>query len=87
MNVHISSDSTCDLSLELLRRYGISITPLSVCCGEKIGADGTEITPQDIYDYVSISSQRLGRHTAKELLLGSCCGTAATLILWLCIGR
>lgn len=53
MNVHISSDSTCDLSPELLRQYGISITPLSVCCGERTGADGTEITPQDIYDYVS----------------------------------
>lgn len=36
---------------------------------------------------VSISSQRLGRHTSKELLLGSCYGIAATLILWLCIGR
>lgn len=36
---------------------------------------------------VSISSQRLGRHTSKELLLGCCYGIAATLILWLCIGR
>ena len=52
MKVKITSDSTCDLSPELLRQYGISITPLSVCCGERIGADGTEITPEDIYAYV-----------------------------------
>ena len=52
MTVKITSDSTCDLSPELLRQYDISITPLSVCCGEKIGADGTEITPDDIYEYV-----------------------------------
>lgn len=52
MNVKIASYSTCDLSPELLRQYDISITPLSVCCGERIGADGTEITPDDIYEYV-----------------------------------
>lgn len=52
MKVKITSDSTCDLSLELLRHYDISITPLSVCCGEKVGADGTEITPEDIYEFV-----------------------------------
>lgn len=52
MNVKITSDSTCDLSPELLRQYDVSITPLSVCCGERVGADGTEITPDDIYEYV-----------------------------------
>lgn len=52
MTVKIISDSTCDLSPELLRQYDVSITPLSVCCGKKIGADGTEITPDDIYEYV-----------------------------------
>lgn len=52
MTVKIISDSTCDLSPELLRQYDISITPLSVCCGERVGADGTEITPDDIYEYV-----------------------------------
>ncbi len=52
MTVKIISDSTCDLSPELLRQYDVSITSLSVCCGERIGADGTEITPDDIYEYV-----------------------------------
>ena len=52
MTVKIISDSTCDLSPELLRQYEVSITPLSVCCGERVGADGTEITPDDIYEYV-----------------------------------
>ena len=63
MTVKITSDSTCDLSPELLRQYDISITPLLVCCGEKIGADGTEITPDDIYEYVR-SEGKLPRTSA-----------------------
>ena len=41
MKVKITPDSTCDLSPELLLHGDISITPLSVCCSEKVGADGT----------------------------------------------
>lgn len=52
MPVKIISDSTCDLSPELIDRYGIEITPLTVTLGERSGRDGVEVTPEDIYSYV-----------------------------------
>lgn len=53
MNVKIISDSTCDLSPELLKKYDIAVTPLFVTMNGKSGKDGTDITPDDIYDYVA----------------------------------
>lgn len=52
MKVKITADSTCDLSQELLDKYGISLIPLYVVKGEESLRDGIEIVPQDIYDYV-----------------------------------
>jgi len=52
MPVKIISDSTCDLSKELIEKYDIEITPLTVTLGEKSGKDGIDITPDDIYSYV-----------------------------------
>ncbi len=57
MNVKITSDSTCDLSPELIEKYDISITPLTVHCGECSGSDGLGITPEDIYEYVAKSGK------------------------------
>ena len=57
MKVKITSDSTCDLSPELIEKYDIAITPLSVHCGDQVGRDGVEITPEIIYDYVDASGQ------------------------------
>jgi DegV family protein with EDD domain len=47
--VKIISDSTCDLSQELLRRYEIDILPLHILLGEQEYLDGVDITPDDIY--------------------------------------
>lgn len=47
--IKIISDSTCDLSAELLSQYGISILPLHILLGEKEYRDGLDITPNDIY--------------------------------------
>ena len=52
MTVKILSDSTCDLSPELVEKYDIGICPLGVTLGERSGRDGIEITPDDIYAYV-----------------------------------
>ena len=57
MAVKILSDSTCDLSAELLKKYDIGIVPLTVILGEKSGHDGEEITPADIYKYVDDSGE------------------------------
>ena len=43
MNIRISADSTCDLSPELVRENGVTITPLYIVCGEKSLADGVDI--------------------------------------------
>ncbi len=50
--VLITSDSTCDLSRELVERYGVTVMPLSVILGEKTCRDGVDIVPQDIFDFV-----------------------------------
>lgn len=49
--VQIISDSTCDLSPELLQRYGIEIIPLHVLLGERDSLDGVSITPDEIYSW------------------------------------
>jgi uracil permease len=45
----IASDSTCDLSPELIERYGIQILPLGVALGERQYTDGVDIDPDFIY--------------------------------------
>ena len=53
MRIIISSDSTCDLSPELIRAYDIRIIPLSVSMDGRFYKDGLEITPLDIFRHVS----------------------------------
>ncbi|MGI6175541.1 MAG: DegV family protein [Christensenellales bacterium] len=52
--VKISSDSTCDLSKEILEKYDITMIPLSILVGEdeKVYKDGVDITPQEIFRLV-----------------------------------
>ncbi len=52
MKVKIISDSTCDLSPELIKKYDIAILPLYVNMADKVMRDGTEVVPDDIYKYV-----------------------------------
>ena len=47
--VKIISDSTCDLSGELLTKYDISILPLHILLGEKEYEDGKDISIEEIY--------------------------------------
>lgn len=49
--VKIISDSTCDLSQELLEKYDVSILPLHILLGEKEYCDGVDITPDEIYQW------------------------------------
>ena len=53
MKIKITSDSTCDLSAELIQSNNIGIFPLTVVLGEKLYKDVIDIVPQDIFDYVS----------------------------------
>ena len=49
LKIKISADSTCDLSQDLIEKYGIGITPLYIVKDGKALRDGVEITPEDIY--------------------------------------
>ena len=51
MSVKILSDSTCDLSKELVEKYGIEILPLHIVLGEKEYLDGVELGPDQIYEW------------------------------------
>lgn len=48
-NVIISGDSTCDLSPELIERYGVKLLPLTVNLGGAQYFDGVDIDPEMIY--------------------------------------
>lgn len=53
----IASDSTCDLSPELIEQNNIKILPLGVSLGENNFTDGVDITPDDIYVHYEKTKQ------------------------------
>ena len=66
MKIKILSDSTCDLSQDLLEKYDITVIPLTVIKGGQSYQDGVTITPADIFAYVDVT--------------GDLCSTTATNI-------
>ena len=50
--IKIFSDSTCDLSPELIEEHDIEITPLYVTFDEEVYKDGVEINPEKLYQKV-----------------------------------
>ncbi len=50
--IRVSADSTCDLSPELVDRFNLAITPLSITIGEEVFRDGVDICPEDIFRFV-----------------------------------
>lgn len=66
MKIKILSDSTCDLSSELLRKYDITLVPLTVVKGDQQYKDGVTITPAEIFAHVASG--------------GALCSTAANSI-------
>ena len=55
--VKIISDSTCDLSEELIARYDIDILPLHIILGEEDFEDGRGISPDEIYQWSDMHRQ------------------------------
>ena len=49
--IAITSDSTCDLSVQQIRDKEIGIMPLSVMLGDKSFRDGVDIVPADIFRF------------------------------------
>lgn len=54
MKIGISAESTIDLPKDILDKYEIKTVPFTILLGERVGLDG-EITPEEIFDYVSKS--------------------------------
>ncbi len=52
MRVKITSDSTCDLTPELLRRFDISVCPLYIIKDGVSYRDNVDITPAEIFAHV-----------------------------------
>ena len=66
MNIKILSDSTCDLSPELVAANNIAIVPLTVVKGDEQFKDGISITASDVFAHVAAG--------------GALCSTAANSI-------
>lgn len=54
--VKIISDSTCDLSKDLIEKYNIDILPLHIHLGEDEYQDGATITPDEIYAWADANN-------------------------------
>lgn len=71
--VSILTDSTSDLSKELLDKYDITVFPLHIHLGDKEYADGIDITPEEIYRWSEEQKEipktsALSLYDAKEYL-------------------
>ena len=53
MNIKVTSDSTCDLSKEILDKYNITIIPLTVVKDDKAYTDGVTISTDEIFEHVT----------------------------------
>ena len=49
--IRIMADSTCDLSPELIEKYGIKVIPLNIVMDDTSYLDGVETTPDKIYEW------------------------------------
>lgn len=52
MKIKVLSDSTCDLSSELLSKYDITTIPLTIIKENQAYSDGRTITPSEIFAHV-----------------------------------
>jgi len=53
MKIKITSDSTCDLSRELVEQNDITLVPLTIVKNGESFSDGVNITPADIFAHVA----------------------------------
>ena len=71
--ISIITDSTSDLTKELLEKYDIDVFPLHIHLGEEEYADGIDITPEEIYLWSEKTKETpktsaLSLYDAKEYL-------------------
>lgn len=73
MKIKITSDSTCDLSPELLRENDIELFPLFINKGDESFRDGVDIQPADIFAHVAAG----GALCSTAAVPGRACSTTA----------
>ena len=66
MRIKVLSDSTCDLSAELVAKNDVTLIPLNVIKNGENFKDGVTITPEEIFAHVAAG--------------GDLCSTAAVSI-------
>lgn len=50
MNTRIITDSACDLSPEIIKRFGIDVLPILVYLGDEEYRDGETLKPEELYN-------------------------------------
>ncbi|EDS05451.1 EDD domain protein, DegV family [[Clostridium] scindens ATCC 35704] len=55
--VRIFADSTCDLTEDLIQKYGITILPLCIVLDDKSYYDRTQITPDEIFAWAEANKR------------------------------
>ena len=55
-NIKIISDSTCDLSPDLIEKFGISVVPLNIILDETSYLDGVDIDTDKIYEWADANN-------------------------------
>ena len=70
MRILVTSDSTCDLSKELIEKYNVKLVPLTIIKDGQAYLDGETITSADIFDHVanggdlcSTTAKNIGEYT------------------------
>jgi len=63
--IQITTDSTCDLSKELIEKYNIKSLPLAVITDDE-HLDGVDYFPADIFEYVK-STKKLPKTAARSI--------------------
>ena len=66
MKIKVTADSTCDLTPELISARNITIAPLTVTCAGESYKDGSEITPDALYEKIAASG-KLGSTAAVNV--------------------
>lgn len=71
--VKIISDSTCDLSEELLAQFDVAVLPHPIVRDGELLQDNVTITPDDIYDIMSRQADYV-RHLRRIPMTMRCAG-------------
>ncbi len=71
MKIGILTDSTCDLSSEIINKYNIEVIPLSVQINEKSYKDGVDLSSKEFFQKISDKEKLQELPTTSQPSVGS----------------